>query len=104
MLGWSCSDPDGDPLTYDVYFGTVNPPDTMVSSNQTGTTFGTSGLSGGTTYYWKVVAREPMLIRQAVRCGASRQVPSAGRHALELRPSPTQERPTTPCRSVASAG
>jgi uncharacterized protein (TIGR02145 family) len=33
MLGWSSSDPDGDPLAYDVYFGTVNPPDTMVSSN-----------------------------------------------------------------------
>jgi uncharacterized protein (TIGR02145 family) len=58
MLGWSCSDPDGDPLTYDVYFGTVNPPDTMVSSNQAGTTFGTSGLSGGRSYYWKVVARD----------------------------------------------
>jgi uncharacterized protein (TIGR02145 family) len=58
MLGWSCSDPDGDFLAYDVYLGTDNPPDTMVSSNQTGTACGTSGLTGGTTYYWKVVARD----------------------------------------------
>jgi uncharacterized protein (TIGR02145 family) len=26
VLGWSCSDPDGDPLLYDLYFGTANPP------------------------------------------------------------------------------
>jgi uncharacterized protein (TIGR02145 family) len=58
ILGWSCSDPDGDPLTYDVYFGTVNPPDTMVSSNQTGTTLGTSGLFGGTIYYWRAVSKD----------------------------------------------
>jgi uncharacterized protein (TIGR02145 family) len=58
MLGWSCADPDSDALTYDVYFASSNPPDTMVSSSQTGTTFGASGLSGATTYYWKVVARD----------------------------------------------
>jgi uncharacterized protein (TIGR02145 family) len=57
-LGWSCSDPDGDPLTYDVYFGTDDPPSTIVASNQTGTTLARSGLTGGTTFYWKVVAKD----------------------------------------------
>jgi uncharacterized protein (TIGR02145 family) len=58
VLGWSCSDPDEDPLTYDVYFGSVDPPETLIASRQTSTTFGMSGLSGATTYYWKVVARD----------------------------------------------
>ncbi len=44
--------------TYDVYFGTDNPPATLVSS-QTGTVFdcGGLGLSNLTDYYWRVVAR-----------------------------------------------
>jgi uncharacterized protein (TIGR02145 family) len=58
VLRWSCNDPDGDPLTYDVYFGTDNPPSTMVSTNQTGTTLIRIDLSGSTAYYWKVVARD----------------------------------------------
>jgi len=42
---------------YDVYLGTTNPPTTLVSSNQAGTTYNYSGLSSTTTYYWKVVAK-----------------------------------------------
>jgi len=57
-LGWSCADPDGDPLTYDVYFGTDNPPATMVSSDQTDTSLARIGLTSGTTYYWRVVAKD----------------------------------------------
>jgi len=56
-LSWECSDPDGDSLTYDVYFGTSsNPP--KVSTNQSGKTLNRSNLSAGTTYYWKVVAKD----------------------------------------------
>ncbi|KYK25164.1 hypothetical protein AYK24_10465 [Thermoplasmatales archaeon SG8-52-4] len=55
ILTWSCSDPDEDPLTYDVYFGTVNPP-SIVSSNQTITSFDPGILDFGTTYYWKIIA------------------------------------------------
>jgi uncharacterized protein (TIGR02145 family) len=55
VLSWSCSDPDDDPLTYDVYFGTDNPP-LMVSSGQTASTFDTGALLFNTTYFWKVVA------------------------------------------------
>jgi len=58
VLSWSCSDPDGDSLTYDVYFGTDNPLATKVSLGQQATTLGRSGLTGGTIYYWKIVARD----------------------------------------------
>ena len=32
-MTWTCTDPDGNPLTYDVYFGTNNNPP-LISSNQ----------------------------------------------------------------------
>lgn len=57
-LNWTCNDPDGDPLTYDVYFGKTNPPTTIVSSNQTATTLIRSGIDTSTTYYWKIVAKD----------------------------------------------
>ena len=56
-LSWSCSDPDGDPLTYDVYFGTTtNPP--LVGSNQSNTNYNPGQLDNNTTYYWKIVAKD----------------------------------------------
>ena len=56
-LSWECNDPDGDSLTYDVYFGTSsNPP--KVSANQSGKTLNRSNLSAETTYYWKVTAKD----------------------------------------------
>ncbi len=57
-LSWSCSDPDGDPLTYDVYLGTSNNPTTLVSSNQTGKTYSPGTLNEWTKYYWKIVAKD----------------------------------------------
>lgn len=42
---------------YDVYFGTSNPPTTIVSSNQTSTSYSYGGTAYNTTYYWKVVAK-----------------------------------------------
>ncbi|MCX6667865.1 MAG: PKD domain-containing protein [Euryarchaeota archaeon] len=60
-LAWSCSDPDGDPVTYDVYFGTTNPPTTKVSANQVGITYDPGTLSSGTTYYWQIVAKDNII-------------------------------------------
>ncbi len=42
---------------YDVYLGTTNPPTTIVSSNQSGTSYVAGLLAGGTLYYWKVMSR-----------------------------------------------
>ncbi|OGS40668.1 MAG: hypothetical protein A3K77_05045 [Euryarchaeota archaeon RBG_13_31_8] len=54
-LSWNCSDPDGDPVTYDIYFGTSsNPP--LVQSNQSSTTYDPATMNNNTTYYWKIVA------------------------------------------------
>jgi uncharacterized protein (TIGR02145 family) len=57
-LSWSCSDPDGDALTYDVYFGTSSNPTTSIASNQSSSSISRNGLTAGTTYYWKVVAKD----------------------------------------------
>jgi len=57
-LSWSCSDPDGDPLTYDVYFGNgTSPP--LVSSGQTTRSYDPPGaMNYYTTYYWQIVAHD----------------------------------------------
>ncbi|MDX9857649.1 MAG: hypothetical protein RBT76_07660 [candidate division Zixibacteria bacterium] len=62
-LRWQCSDPDGDPVSSDLYFGTgTNPP--LVKSNLTQQMYQATGgdwfnqLSYNTTYYWKIVAKD----------------------------------------------
>ncbi len=57
-LSWTCTDPENDPLTYDVYFGMDNPPSTKVSSEQSDTSLSQSGLDSSTIYYWKIVAKD----------------------------------------------
>ena len=57
VMTWSCTDPNGDPLTYDVYFGITNPPP-LVSSNQSNTSYNPGQLNISTTYYWKIVAKD----------------------------------------------
>lgn len=59
-LQWTASDVDtSDTLTYDVYFGTANPPtDPVVLLNPSATSFETPTLAASTTYYWKVVVKD----------------------------------------------
>ncbi len=55
-LSWFGGDPDiGDTVTYDVYFGTGNPPPKIVS-NQSETSYNPGTLNYVTMYYWKIVA------------------------------------------------
>lgn len=54
-ISWSCSDPDGDPLEFDVYFGSQDPPP-MVFSGSTDTLFNPGQLEFSILYYWKIVA------------------------------------------------
>jgi|GEM_PF-3307222 len=58
-LSWNCSDPDGDSLTYDVYFEANDPtPDELVSENQTGTTYDPGTMNYSTTYYWQIIVAD----------------------------------------------
>jgi len=54
-LSWTGGDPNnGDTVTYDVYFGTTNPPPNRVSNHST-TIFDPGILNLSTTYYWRIV-------------------------------------------------
>ncbi len=56
-LSWTGGDPDGDAVTYDLYFGTAsNPP--LHSTNLTSTSFVKGSLQSYTKYYWKIVAKD----------------------------------------------
>jgi hypothetical protein len=54
-LGWAGGDPQNDPVTYAVYFGTTSPPP-LVISDISQTVYDPGTLSCGTTYYWRIVA------------------------------------------------
>ena len=54
-LSWNCSDPDGDPVTYDVYLGTNSTPN-KVASNLSVTSYDPGTLDLEKTYYWKIIA------------------------------------------------
>lgn len=61
-LNWTCSDPDGDNLTYDVYLSSDNStPNSgdLVFHNQTATSYDTGTMSYNTKYYWMIVAWDP---------------------------------------------
>jgi VCBS repeat-containing protein len=55
VISWTGGDPDGDDVTYDVYFGDVSPPP-LVFDNQTSTNYNPGTLELFTTYYWQIVA------------------------------------------------
>jgi YVTN family beta-propeller protein len=57
-LSWSCSDPDGNALTYDVYFGTSSNPATTIATNQPTPSISWGGLADSTTYFWRIVAKD----------------------------------------------
>jgi hypothetical protein len=56
-LNWTCTDPEGDDLTFDVYFSKTAIP-TVAASGVTALTY-TPTLAPLTTYYWKIVAHDP---------------------------------------------
>ncbi|MDP8268427.1 MAG: SUMF1/EgtB/PvdO family nonheme iron enzyme [Candidatus Tenebribacter davisii] len=56
-LSWECTDPENDPLTYDVYFGTSSNP-AIVNTGQSGITYDPGTLEEETTYYWKIIAHD----------------------------------------------
>ena len=53
-LSWFGDDPDGDNVTFDVFFGKISPPPIVVS-NQSDMTYDLGLLDFDTQYYWKIV-------------------------------------------------
>lgn len=55
-LSWECSDPDGDPITHNVYFGDSASPG-LVSQGQSEDWYQPAAqLENETTYFWRVIA------------------------------------------------
>lgn len=55
-LYWYDEDPDWeDDVTYDVFFGTTNPPPIIVH-NQSSTSYDPNSLAYNSNYYWKIIA------------------------------------------------
>lgn len=58
VLEWTASDVDtSDTLTYDVYFGTANPPTNKQGDNISAKTLNVN-VTTSTNYYWKVVVKD----------------------------------------------
>ncbi len=95
ILVWSGSDPDGDTLTYDVYFGTSNPP-TKKTSSQTSTTYNPGSLNYTTVYYWRIVAWDN---HSAFTTGSLWSFTTQGQPAP---PAPSQVNDTTPWNIYAA--
>jgi len=56
-LSWIGGDPDGDQVTYDIYFGTnTNPP--IIIMDQNDTEYNPTILEYNTNYYWKIDATD----------------------------------------------
>ncbi|WP_299551730.1 hypothetical protein [Seonamhaeicola sp.] len=55
-LSWSAQDADNDPLTYDIYFGTLNPPPLLASGISE--TSRSVDLPATGTYYWRIVVKD----------------------------------------------
>lgn len=58
-LSWQCTDPDGDRLSYDVYFGNdTNPP--LIRQSLDTTALNVERFGYDSTYYWRVVAKDSL--------------------------------------------
>ncbi len=62
ILSWTCTDIDGDPLTYDVYFGIDSDSDPdgigIVYSDLQSDSCDPGSLGHSMTFYWKIVAKD----------------------------------------------
>ena len=61
LLEWYSEDPDGDPLFYDLYFGTQNDLE-LIGEGLCTHDFYLSSLEHNTRYFWKVVVRDGLHI------------------------------------------
>jgi putative hemolysin len=59
ILTWQGSDPEGQPLRYNVAFGTSKPP--VVASGLTVASYDPGGLEPDTLYYWRITASDGLI-------------------------------------------
>jgi hypothetical protein len=57
-LSWQASDPEGDPMTFDVYFGDTPSPSTLIANDITSQSVSVSDLRFEKLYYWRVDASD----------------------------------------------
>jgi hypothetical protein len=58
VLSWECSDPDGDTLVFDIYFGKSADNLTPIKQDYASKSYQVMDLAYSTTYYWKIVAKD----------------------------------------------
>ncbi|GEM_PF-2937508 len=87
MLTWTGHDPEGDPVTYDVYFeANDDTPDTLVAADSSNNQYVTGALQQHTTYYWQVISTES---HGAVSVGPVWNFTTAGAPGIFSKTSPT---------------
>lgn len=57
VLSWKGEDPDGDVVTYDIYFSIDNPP-LLIEVDHPESTYKVYSLEYDTKYYWQIVSRD----------------------------------------------
>lgn len=58
IVNWDCSDPENDPISYDIYFSKKNPPVAKVEDSYIKQTYTIDSLTDSTDYYIQIVARD----------------------------------------------
>ena len=58
VLSWECSDPDGDDLVYDVFFGLLETDLERIASSVAEASLLVEGLDHNVRYFWQIVARD----------------------------------------------
>ncbi|WP_149274491.1 hypothetical protein [Pareuzebyella sediminis] len=57
-LDWEGTDIDGDIESYEIYFSTENPPETLIATLNANTTEQKVSVASNTVYYWRVVTKD----------------------------------------------
>ena len=59
VLSWTCRDPNaGDSVKYDIYFASINPPDTLIAVDWVLPNYTVHNLDTNRTYYWRITAKD----------------------------------------------
>jgi formylglycine-generating enzyme required for sulfatase activity len=98
-LGWTCTDPDGDMVTYDIYLEAgSSSPNTEIAHNHYAATLAAPAAERAGTYYWRIVARD---VHGAVSYGPTwrfivSEVAPSPTHTATSSATPTRTRTPTP--------